>query len=129
MSYSIDLLSDLPVLLTKWEASFDFKEEFRKYSNEVKTLLDSLTTPLYYAIDLADFKLESMDDLMLSVELATRSGNSNFHHSMVKAIIWITTDETWKMTAKGLKHAIYGALDIAVFDTVDDALDFVHSLI
>jgi hypothetical protein len=125
MSYSINLLQDPPVLVSSWDSSFEFTQEIRAYSDEIKTILDARTEPLYYVMDFREWKDMSLENMMKAAEVGARSGNSNLHHPMTKGVLFITGSRLMEMAARGMKSDIYGNLDIRVFSTVDDALDFV----
>jgi hypothetical protein len=126
MSYSINVRTDLPVLVSTWESSFDVKSELRAYSDEIKHILDARTSPLYYLIDFREWKDISLENVMMASDAAARSGHSNFHHPMIKSILFVTGNGLVEMTARGMKSDIYGNLSIRVFSTVDEALDFVR---
>ncbi|MBZ0277216.1 MAG: hypothetical protein K8I60_13795 [Anaerolineae bacterium] len=127
-NYSIEVRTDVPVLVSKWLASFNFKQDVMNYSNEVKVILDARTEPLYYLLDFREYLDFSIDDIVMAAQLAARSGNSNFHHRMVNFVIFVSSDPLLKRTAEGMNTPAIGNLDVRVFTTTEEALTYVRGL-
>jgi len=126
MSYTIQLLNEEGILLGRWNEDFSFQDEIRVYNDEMYSLLESLTAPVYFVHEFANPGL-SMQDIMKGASIATREEKSTFQHPMIKQIIFVTTSKVMKVAAKGLNTMSFGNIEVAVFDTVDEALAFVRT--
>ena len=124
-TYSINMHPTLPAVMTAATPEFNF-EDFRAYRAEVSHLLDSLSAPVYYVMDMRNVHFDA-GEIMVSTNLATRFDNPNFRHPNVRQVIFVSTSPVWQLVAEGLNHDIFGNLSVPVFETVEGALGYIES--
>lgn len=90
---------------------------------EVSQVLDRLSNPVYYILDLQHINL-SFGDITLSANLATRGGTPAFHHPNVIETVVVTRNAALRMAALGLKHPVFGSARMTVVDTFEDAMTY-----
>lgn len=125
-TYSIKMHPTLPAVVIAATDEFTFQKDFPVFRAEMTRLFDSLSEPVYYVMDLRRLHFD-MGEIAQSTNLATRLDNPNFHHRNVRQVIFISADPIWETVAEGLNDEIFGRLIIPVFQTVEDALDYVES--
>ena len=126
MSYTIEVNQNQNTLICTWHEDFDFKTEIDAFIDELTPILDALPTSVYMVNLFIDLKL-SFTDIMTGASMATRGEASVFHHDNVKQVIFVTQDRTLSLAAKGLNSFSFGNVDIKVFKTLDEAMDFIRS--
>lgn len=126
MSYRIEHMADLPVVFVSFDEDFDFGRDIPLLDKEVRVLLDSLTSPVYYIIDTRNMKM-TFNDIMEGVQLGTRGEKPTLLHPTIKQNIFITTSKAISMVARGLNTASFGSVDIKIYATVEEALAYVRS--
>lgn len=126
MSYTIEVNQNQNTLISTWHEDFNFKTEINAFIEELTPILDALPTSVYMVNLFIDLKL-SFNDIMTGASMATRGKTSVFHHANVKQVIFITQDRTLSLAAKGLNSVSFGNVDIKVFKTLDEAMDFIRS--
>ena len=126
MSYTIDLQVEENILFGKWDSEFNFKEEIRIYNDQVRSLLDTLSEPIYFIMVFDGVKL-SVEDIISGANIATREERPTFLHKNIEQIIFVTTNRKLQMAAKGLNTVTFGNLNIHVVETLDTAVNYVQS--
>jgi hypothetical protein len=125
LEYVVELKTDMPVLYVAFLKGFTYSRDGLACSDAAKQVLDSVAGPVYYVLDLRQWKNFTVNELITSTNNAARQGNSNFHHPMSRMVILITDDRSLKLTADGLRHPVYGNTNVQVFSTYEDAVTFI----
>jgi len=125
--YVIEDHPTLPVMMTRFEEDFVFAENAVDYTVTVKKKLDSLSDPVYYLFDLTKWKVMSFAEMMQAAAQAARGKDSNFHHPMNRQTLIITQDTLVSKSAEGMQGAAYDNANIKIFESVDEALDYVRA--
>lgn len=126
MSYTVEFAESEGILTATWYEGFNFKTEINKFVKEVEDILDAQSTPVYLIHAFDNAKL-SFSDIISGASMASRGEASVFHHKMVKQVIFVTADRTLRLAAKGLNNVSFGFVSVKVFETLDEALDFIRS--
>jgi len=123
--YSIEHLPAENTFICRWEPDFSFSEHLKDFDNLAKQQLDGQTVPHYMIMIFGGLKL-TFNDIITGASHATRGERPIFRHPKVKEVILVTTDSAIQFTARGMKSASFGNVDIRVFDTLDEALAYVR---
>jgi len=126
-SFTITMHNTLPIMMTRFNPSFEFAKDAMPYTVQTRQKLDAQSSPVFYLFDLSDWHNMSLDELMQAAAQAARGKDSNFHHPMNRGTLIITQEDIVAMSAEGLHSAAYGNANVKVFNTVDDALNFAQS--
>lgn len=124
MTFTLMLLEDDDVLLFSADPEFDISEDVFAVIEEAKKLLDSLTDPVTIVNDFRTVPPPDMDDLMVGATAVARGDSPLYHHPMLRSVVFVTTDETFRTALRGLSGAIYGEITAHYFDTLEEALAF-----
>jgi hypothetical protein len=126
MSYSIEQLTDDPIVIVTLHEDFDFKLEGEQSTLEAIALLDSLDESVYYISDISAAQFDFEDTIMGS-NMAARGENPLFHHRNVKQVLLVVGDVMQEMSAEGMQSDVYGNVNIRAFHNIDDALAHARS--
>ncbi len=126
MSFKVELLSGEPIILNTWYADFDFANEEPMAKSDIKQLLDRANGPTHLINNWLAFS-HSLEELMVGASGTTRGDNPLFHHPNIGKIVFVTTSATMKTAAEGMASEQWGKVQIATFETLDEALDYVRS--
>ncbi len=125
MKYKIEVLSDLPVLITSFEEDFGSTEDIESYIAELVATYDSLDHKVYAITDTTNLKL-TFDKVMEFLRVALRTDeNLNRHPNKIGNIV-ITTSNFYQAVIKGLRTASFGNMQLEVFDSRESALSWVR---
>jgi len=126
MNYSVEVLSDLPVMLVRFEAAFGTAEDIESYIQEVKSVYSNLDRKVYDLTDVTKLDL-SFVKVMEFLRVVLRSENRIPENSMRLGSVVITTSHFQRAMIKGLRSATFGNIQIEVFDSLDAALTWVRA--
>ena len=126
MTFNNELLQVDNTLISTWYADFNFKTDIKAFIEEIEVILDAQSAPIYLVHEFQDTKL-SLSDIISGASMASRGEASVFHHDMVTQVIFVTQSRTLQLAAKGLNTVSFGNVDVKVFETLDEALDFIRS--
>lgn len=124
MSYTLEQHATLPAIIATWHDDFDFMRDAHAYSADMRDLLNSQDSPVFYVMDISVWKNMPFNDLIEATSLAARGKDANFHHPMNMGTLIITNDPAVTISANGLKSDAFGNANVFVFSTLDDALAF-----
>lgn len=126
MSYDIERLSDLPVLLGTWHSDFVFETEGRAYAAAMHEQLNQQTTEVFYILDMSNWNTMTFDELIVATNIGSRGKDANFHHPMNRKTLFVTTDPAVTLAAEGVTTSdVFGEVNAQVFTSLDDALAYV----
>ena len=126
-TYSIEMHSDLPIMMTAFKSNFVFGEHALDYTKDVKAVLDAQESPVFYLFDLTTWNSMSLTDLFTAAAQAARGKGSNFHHPNNRGTVLVTTDASVSMAGQGLQSDVYGNANVKVFGNMEDAMAHIHS--
>lgn len=126
MSYSTEKLPDLPVVLATLHSDYDHAQEGEAAYAEEIAMLDAQSEPVYYILDIKEYS-PTLDVIISGTNWGGKQGNMPTvrHPNVVKPIV-ISQSDIVKLAVKGVKTVTWGYTDIKVFETLDEALDYVR---
>jgi hypothetical protein len=129
MNYEIKHLDDPPVVIGIWKEGFRYVENGPDYVREVHALWNSLTTPAFYILDLSRLDAVTFEGLVKAAYSGTRGSSASLHHPTNRGTIFVSSAVLVKAGAKGMDSEVYGNVHIDMFETLDQALAHVRSII
>ncbi len=125
MTYKIERFNDLPMILSNWDADFSVGNDLVTYNTELATMLDAETHPVYHIVDMREVKM-TFTDVMSAIQIGIKGEQATANHRNIKQIVVVTHSRMINMAAKGLNTVSFGNIDMAVFETVEDAIGYVR---
>jgi hypothetical protein len=126
MSYTVEILPALPVVLVTFGADFSGSEEINTYSSEMYDLFESLSEPVYIIVNVTDLNL-NFDSALEFVQVSLRSDKSIARHQNIIETLVVTHSRFYQLMIKGLNTATFGNFSVKVFSSMKQALDWVQS--
>ncbi len=126
MSFTVQMLPDTRAILLTLSGEYNLFTDFPKSYAAVCDLLDGVTDPVYYIMDIS----QASFDLNVVIDAAHKTSRDNqgtFHHPMVKGVLIVSPEEVIHRAAEGLRSDVYGNVDARAFYRLEDALDYAHS--
>lgn len=127
MFYKIERLPDLPVILATWYEGFKFLEHGQAYVADLEACVKQITTPFFYVLDLSGMHSFSLDGLVVAAN-AGASGDLR-RNPLNRGNIFISDADLIKLAAQGMNTESFGHLNIRIYASVDEALDYIRSQI
>lgn len=90
-------------------------------------MLSAQQEPVFYILDLSRLRTISMEGVMKSAEAASQSPNSNLRHPMNRCNIMVSKESIIQLAAKGMSSPKFGNIEIKLFETLDEALEYVKN--
>jgi hypothetical protein len=126
MSYKIELLRDLPVLFASFEDDTSLGEFMTELSNEAFEIFESLSSPVYYIVDMHNATI-NFNDILTGVQQSTKGSRPVLLHHNLKQLIVITESKAISTVVKGLNSVTFGNISAVVFDSLESALNYVRA--
>jgi hypothetical protein len=126
MTYTIERLHDLPVLLGIWRKDFVFGEDGRSYTLAMNSQLNQQDTAVFYILDMSNWHTMTFDELLIAANIGAQGKDANFHHPMNRKTLFVTQNAAVSIAAEGLSGEVFGNVNAAVFSSLDDALAHVR---
>lgn len=124
--YTTEKLPDEPIMLATLHAGYDMIRDLPKSSATAITLLDQLSEPVYYIVDLREITID-MDVIVNGTNGASGSDGSLYRHPMIHEVLFVSPDPIVSHVAAGLNNDAFGHVRAHAFATLDDALDYVYN--
>jgi hypothetical protein len=122
MPNTFKLLPDEPILLQLLGDDFDYSVDMLRDLERLLNILDQLSQPVFYIIDVRQMSL-TLDDLIAAAGTATQQAKV-FKHPNIRETIIVTESRMIALSAKGLNSPIFGNIKFKVFGSVEEALDY-----
>ncbi|MCA9895010.1 MAG: hypothetical protein KC615_18620 [Anaerolineae bacterium] len=124
-NFSIEMLDDLPVILTTYFEDYGGSDDVVAFSKQLIPMFDRATEKLYHLIDMRRATL-SFNDIMTSTDYCIKRPEGFANHPNFQAFALITERKMFQSIAKGLGTATFGNLNVPVVPTVEEALAWVR---
>lgn len=125
MSFKVEKLPDEPIIVATIHEDYDLVNEIPLSDRAVRDILQTVDEPQSYIIH---FELQlSFDEILLGATKVARGQDPLWHHPYIKQVILVSNDASMKISAAGMSADMFGNLNIQVFETLEDALDYVRS--
>lgn len=123
MPCTLEKLPDAPIVVFTQGPDSDEAAEIRSVVADVMALLDQQTSQVFLILDVRNSQA-SLDELIRAATLLARSENSMLHHRNIRRNVYVSARALMTMAVKGLASATFGSVRIAMFATLDEALDY-----
>lgn len=124
--YTTEKLPGEPVILATLHAGYDMIRDLPKSSATAIALLDQMSEPVYYIVDLRELTID-MDVIVNGTNGASGSEGSLYRHPMVHEVLFVSPHPIASHVAEGLNNDAFGHVRAHAFATLDDAFDYVYS--
>lgn len=125
MSFQIEKLSALPVVLLRFAPDFSFMQEGEVALASAKDLLGVQTEAVFLVSDM-QMPPPSFNELMTAINLSARQ-MALFKHPHVRGNVFISSNPMISIAAHGANLPFFGALNIKVVKSMDEALRYVEN--
>ena len=125
--FTIQKLPDEPIILATLSSAYRLADHAGLPTAAITTLLEEADAPCYLIFDLRDIKPPSVDQIIQVANRSSRGSESLLHHDKIKQAILVSTSKIVELAAKGLRHDVFGNVNILVLPTVDEALAYARS--
>jgi hypothetical protein len=123
--YTIEKLPGEPVIVMTVHEDFDPSEQVGEGAKAVNRILDESGGPVFFIQDLTRMKVD-FEDIMVGASAVGRGDATPFHHPNIREIIAVTQDPAIRMVIEGMATDVYGIVHMVIFDTLGEAIDYVH---
>ena len=126
MSYTLELLEDLPVLFVSFGADAQLGELVTTINEEAFAIFEAQSKPIYYVVDTRNMKF-NFNDILTGVQESTKGSRALLVHPKMKQLIVITNSKAISTVVKGLNTVTFGNINALVFDSVEEALNHIRA--
>jgi hypothetical protein len=124
--YTLEKLPGEPIVVFQATKSYDLEADTPVALDELTRIVDSSDIDLIYIADVRNITFD-LADLAYSANLTTRGEGAIFHHPKLREIIAVTTSKLVELTFRGMDSDVYGGVKVAVFPTLEEALEYARS--
>ncbi len=125
-SYTLEQLPGEPIIVLTMYESFSPADDLPEILDRLKEMLDSAEEPICFINETLRLKV-SLSDLISTASLVARGEGAVYHHPNMKEVLVVTDKKIISLGAEGLRSDIFGNVPISVFETMEEALDYVRS--
>lgn len=127
MPFSIDKVPDAPIVILVHESNHAMSE-MGDVIDALAAALDAQPVPIFLVIDIRGLTM-GLDDMTSAATTATRGPGALLHHPNVRENLLISKAGLIKLGAQGLRSATFGQVNVRVFDTTEQALEYCYERI
>lgn len=125
-TFTVEKLLDEPIIIstafTEWRAV----THMDAFLDEFNACIEQCDEPVHYIADLTKWHPD-LTDIIVAANKAARNANAILHHPKVLDFLLVTSMPVVELAGKGLSSHTFGQVNVAVFSTVDEALDRARS--
>ena len=125
--YLLEQLPNEPIIIGTFYSSFNIKDDVITFIDDVRQLFDNADQNFYYVNDTRDLKINVFQDMVVAVNVATHGVTDVLRHPGLKEYLIVATDTLIKLSARGLQSNAFGNINVRVFKTPEDALEYARS--
>jgi hypothetical protein len=126
MSYKLERLQDLPVLLLEFDDVAFEDLPMEKALDEVFAALEAEQSPIYHIVDTRNLRM-TFNDILNSIQIGTKGGKAALKHRNVRQLVVISESKAVATAVKGMNTITFGNINAVVFESLEDALSYVRS--
>lgn len=126
MGYIIDRMDDERIVIVTFCADFQPGAEMALMTGELTQVINEMGAGVTIVNNLIDANF-SLNDVIEAANVARRQEVSLFHHPNVRQIVGVSSSKLITLSAKGLSHATFGNLNLPMFGTIDEALNYARN--
>jgi len=127
MYFDIKKIPDAPVVIGSWYEGFKFVEQGAQYDQEANAILDEQQDPVFYVIDMSQLTTISIDGIVEVARTGARVPTAAHRHPMNRETIIVSNKRIIKLAVKGMASAAFGYMNIRLFETLEEALDYINN--
>ena len=124
-SFHVELLPGEPILLFEVTEEYATARDWPEGDAATRQFLDQAREPLYHLIDLTEASF-TLDDIVVGVNKLSRGTAALWKHPNILDLIFVTDDATIQMAAKGLDSLMFGNIEAKIFETREEALEYIR---
>jgi hypothetical protein len=122
MPYTIDNLPDEPIMILVHEGSQSL-QEIDQARDDMVLALDAQPEPVFLVLDIRRLAI-GLDDMPGAAAKATSGSSAPLHHSNIRESLIVSSSGLVKLGALGLRTATFGSVNVRVFETTEQAIDY-----
>ncbi len=129
MPVKIEHLPNEPIIIQTMSSDYSLIDEFPKDHPKLYAMLDELTEPVFWIVDISKVKKLDMQDLLTGTKLVASGKKPLYHHPNIRQALYVSSKRLIKMAAAGLGYEKFGNLQVEVFENLADALAYAREKI
>ena len=122
MSFSVEKVAVDPIIVTTLCEDYRVMDELPACDQAVLDIIETTDEPQFLVVEVCTYF--SMDEMIYALNRQTHPETGLWRHPGLRGVAFATSDEAMKMAAKGLNTEAFHYMEIEVFDTVDEAVDY-----
>jgi hypothetical protein len=126
MSVTLKQFPDEPIVMQTMSPDYQLLVEFPQDHPKLYALLEQLSHPVFWIVDISAVTELSIEDLLKGTELVATGDKPLYRHRNIREVIYVSDRNMIKMAASGLGHNNLGNIKIQVFDNLEIALKYVR---
>ncbi len=126
-TYEIEKLPGEPILVCTLSETWSVSNDLSATIDQITEHLDAADEPLYYINDVSGGLKVDLKDVILAANQAARGSSAIFHHPNFKKFLMVTDLKLFELAVRGLDSEIFGNVPVAVFQTLEEALEYAHN--
>ncbi len=127
MYFDIKKMSDAPVVIGSWYEGFKFINHGAQYTQEANAILDEQQVPVFYVIDMSKLVTISIEGIIEVAHTGANVLTSSHRHPMNRETILVSNKSIVKLAVKGAASAAFGHINIKLFETLEEAQDYIKN--
>lgn len=124
MPVTLKQFPDEPIIVQTMSPDYRLLNEFPQDHPKLYALLDELSHPVFWVVDISVVENLNFEDLLKGTKLVSSGEKALYRHANVREVLYVSTREMIKMAAAGLGHEKFGNLNVQVFDSLKAALEY-----
>jgi hypothetical protein len=122
MAYTLEHLPGEPILLATLPPDFDLSADTASCAEVCLEILDEAAKPLVLILDITQAS-GKFSDFLPAVASRQAGRRAVLHHPKVRQAIVVSTRNVVRLACRALRERQNGHINIAVVDTVEEALE------
>lgn len=122
MLYTIEKLPEEPIIILVHEGQQD-PQEIDEAADEIVPLLDAQPEPVFLVLDIRGLAIR-LEDMPAAAAKATRGSGAPLHHPNIRENLIVSSSGLVRLGAQGLRSATFGNVNVRVFETPEQAIDY-----
>jgi hypothetical protein len=124
MTIRVEKFPNEPIIYTDASGDYNLREDGKIVLETQLKLLDEQPEPVFHLINTVGSRL-TLDDLMVGLQMSNQQ-RSLLHHPNLREMVVIVNSPMLKLAGKGLNSPVFGRLKVAMFDTMEQARDYIR---
>jgi hypothetical protein len=121
--YTLARLADEPIILGQAFADWNSVTDLAAFTQHLLMLLREANEPVFWIADMTAWK-PNINELIITANEVARTTNAIARHPKLRQVIVISQNRAVEMSAKGLNSQVFGFVSMAVFPSVEAALEY-----